>query len=114
MKDEEGKYVSPAEFIPIAETSGMSDDIFWLVLKRVCEFLSSGRIHAIDSISINLSMTQLENPELDQQILAVIKKYGLSPKQVKFEITEQQLASNPVIVGEIVRKMLLWIPVLPG
>lgn len=106
MKNEKGEYVSPAEFIPIAETSGMIDDIFWLVLKRVCEFLSSGRITAMDSISINLSMTQLENPELDQQILTVIGKYGLSPSQVKFEITEQQLANNPVIVGDIVRKML--------
>lgn len=106
MKNEAGEYVSPAEFIPIAETSGMIEDIFWLVLKRACEFLGSGRIPAMDSISINLSMTQLENPELAQQILAVIRKYGLSPKQVKFEITEQQLACNPVIVGDIVRKML--------
>lgn len=106
MKNEEGEYIWPSEFIPIAETAGMIDDIFWLVLKRVCEFLSGGQTPGLESVSINLSMTQLENPQLNEQILEMLKEYGLSQEQIKFEITEQQLSNNPAIVGQTIHKMM--------
>ena len=40
MKDEDGSYISPEEFIPIAEETGMVNEIFWLTLERVCRFIS--------------------------------------------------------------------------
>ena len=106
MKDRDGGYVSPAEFIPVAEASGMIGAIFWFVLKEVCRMISSGQIAMPDGISINLSMTQLEDPDLDAKIMEVVAEYGLSPEQIKFEITEEQLSSHPVIAGDTLRKML--------
>ena len=106
MKNEDGEYIPPSEFIPIAETAGMIDDIFWLVLRDSCRLLSSGTTPGLKAISVNLSMTQLENPRLDGQILEMMKEYGISREQIKFEITEQQLAGNPAVVGNTIHRML--------
>lgn len=106
MKDEEGGYISPAEFIPIAEELGIVDNIFWLVLEHVCEFLNSGDFPALDSISVNLSMNQLEDPELAERVAGLVKEYHLPQKRIKFEITESQISENQMIVGETVRRMI--------
>lgn len=106
MKNEKGEYVSAEEFIPIAEEFGMIDDIFWIVLEHVCEFLSRRQLTKLESISINLSMIQLEDLNFTQKVLETLKKYNLKQENITFEITERQFSDNSVIVQNTIRQMI--------
>ena len=62
LRDYDGEPVSPSEFIPLAEETGLIDDLSWIVLEEVCTLLGQMQ-DKIDSISINLSMQQFEDPQ---------------------------------------------------
>lgn len=94
MRDEMGRVISPAEFIPIAEEVGVIDRIFWFVLEDVCRMLRDRPGLPMTTVSINLSMPQFEDADLAQRIDAVCRGYGIAPSRIKFEITERTLAAD--------------------
>ncbi len=91
LNDDSGAPVSPDEFIPLAEETGMIGDLTWIVLEEVCRLLSSGQAPGLNSISVNLSMQQLQDPDLTERICRYLDQYGLSPEHLKVEITERFL-----------------------
>ena len=90
----EGEAISPAEFIPLAEESDLINDLSWLVLEEVCRLLSGGTVSALESVSINLSMQQFLDPNLVPRLRRCLDTYGLSPTQLKIEITERVAAQD--------------------
>lgn len=90
----EGEPISPAEFIPLAEESGLINDLSWLVLEEVCRLLSGGTVSALESVSINLSMQQFLDPDLVPRLRRCLETYALSPTQLKIEITERVAAQD--------------------
>jgi diguanylate cyclase len=82
--------ISPVEFIPIAERSGQIIALGQWVIEEVCRQLRSWRRAglATSKIAINLSQIQLRSPTIVQEIIAVTGKYGISPSELIFEITE--------------------------
>ena len=62
-KDRNGCFISPAEFIPIAEEIGVVNEIFWLVIEEVFRLLKEHESE-YRTISINMSMEQFDNPQL--------------------------------------------------
>ncbi|QOY35081.1 EAL domain-containing protein [Anaerobacillus isosaccharinicus] len=88
--------VSPAEFIPIAEESGLIIEIGKFVIDQVCRDLQQlHKTYPHLRIAINLSPKQFLDTELELSILAVIKKYRLDPKFIEFEITETAIMIDP-------------------
>ncbi|MBT9775756.1 EAL domain-containing protein [Clostridium sp. MCC353] len=106
MKDEEGSFVSPSEFIPIAEEIGLVDRIFWFVLEEVCGFLKADKSLPLKSISVNLSMPQFEDPRLLEKVRDLIDRYGIPIERIKFEITEREISDDAAMAGETVRRMV--------
>ena len=104
LRDYDGEPVSPAEFIPLAEETGLIDDLSWIVLEEVCMLLGhmSGQI---DSISINLSMQQFEDRNLSGRINACLKRSGLSPDKLKIEVTERVLLQDMDYMRMIMEEM---------
>lgn len=92
--DEHGEMISPTEFIPVAEKNGLLDDITWIVIKKVCQFLGENKNLPIKSISINVSMQQLTDKTLLQRIRSSLYQYDIAPEQLKIEITERVIAKN--------------------
>ncbi|MBP5604000.1 MAG: EAL domain-containing protein, partial [Ruminiclostridium sp.] len=89
MKNDEGKYVSPSEFIPIAEETGIIVELGEIVFTKACEFLRDCRGKSgIDYLEINLSVVQCETPDLAERILAIMEEYGVNPDWINLEITE--------------------------
>ncbi|SDZ38187.1 PAS domain S-box-containing protein/diguanylate cyclase (GGDEF) domain-containing protein [Micromonospora pattaloongensis] len=83
--------VPPDAFIPLAEETGAIASIGSWVLAQSCRQLAAWhRLPGWDrlGISVNLSATQLRQPELASQTLAVIKHAGVQPTDVWLEITE--------------------------
>lgn len=90
MFDDKLGFVSPEEFIPIAERNGLITEIGEIVLRNVCCFIQceSPETLGINHIGVNLSTIQCMHDRFSEQLLDIMKEYGVSPCQINFEITE--------------------------
>lgn len=89
--------VSPAEFIPIAEETGLIVPIGKWVLETACAQLSAWQqdIQTRDLIlSVNVSTKQFRQPDFVAQVQAMIQRYGINPSRLKLELTESILLDN--------------------
>ena len=88
--------VSPAEFIPLAEQSGLIVQIGEWVLRQAClqsvAWQRAGYVAL--RVTINLSARQLELPDLVQRIQAVLLQTGADPARLGVEVTESTLAAD--------------------
>ncbi|KUL21515.1 putative bifunctional diguanylate cyclase/phosphodiesterase [Actinoplanes awajinensis] len=86
-----GKPVSPAEFIPVAEQTGLIVDLGAWILDTACADAADWqRRHGASAplISVNVSARQLLDPDLPDLVAATLVRHGLDPDQVTLEITE--------------------------
>lgn len=97
--------ISPAEFIPIAEQTGLIVPIGWIVLRQAC--LQMHLWHqqfpeqATLSISVNLSVKQFGQADLVNQIQQILTETGLPPQRLKLEITESALMESPELAARM-------------
>lgn len=94
MKDERGKYISPEEFIPIAEKNGTILRLGEFVFEKVCRLLSEIKPEelGIQKIDINLSVVQCMQETLSDQILNIASLYRIPSSLLNLEITETAAA----------------------
>jgi diguanylate cyclase (GGDEF)-like protein len=92
MKDSHGAYVSPAEFVPVAEDLGLIDDIGDWVVKEACVFAKTWPENIM--LSVNLSSVQFKKKTACPSVLAALKLSGLNPSQLIVEVTESVLLSE--------------------
>ncbi len=90
--------VSPAEFIPMAEETGVIGAVGKWVLAEAC-----GQMRSLQqlfprtpqlSLSVNLSGRQILQPGLVEQIAAVLEKARMDPRTLRLELTESVLVEN--------------------
>jgi diguanylate cyclase (GGDEF)-like protein/PAS domain S-box-containing protein len=88
--------VSPSEFIPFAEESGLIVDIGSWVLKSACAELSQWRLSGLPEIrmSINISARQLMEEYIVSDILTILKDYDLPGSSLELEITENAIMDD--------------------
>lgn len=100
---EDGTFISPYEFIPVAEQSGLIQTISELMLRQTCRHLKRLEQSGHDglSASMNLSAREFRDPGLARKILSIIQETGLQPGLFNIEITESQLMTHPEESREI-------------
>lgn len=87
-----GRMVSPSEFIPAAESTGLIKKITLATLQRALKDLSDWLTVLPECyLSVNLSAKDFENPQLFSCISSLINEYDIKPKHLVFEITETVL-----------------------
>lgn len=98
LYDKELGFISPDEFISIAEHNGTIIEIGDIVFEKVCKFISENNLKklGIDYIEINLSTLQCMQDGLAEHFISVMKKYNVSPQMINFEITETAKSLNEV------------------
>ncbi|QTH63695.1 EAL domain-containing protein [Psychrosphaera ytuae] len=82
-------FVSPAEFIPIAEQSNLILKVGDWVLEKAAQFVHESKQNVV--VSVNLSAKQFESGHLVMNLNNVITKYGIDPTLLEVEITESSL-----------------------
>ncbi|MGO0061859.1 putative bifunctional diguanylate cyclase/phosphodiesterase [Brevibacillus fluminis] len=89
-------WISPAEFIPLAEETGLINPIgLWVIQKACHDMKQLQRLHASPKmIAVNLSPLQLENKQLPKQIRDILRASGLAANRLELEITESSIAKN--------------------
>ena len=86
--------VSPADFIPVAERTGLIVPLGRQVLATACRQLAAWAHDPVRSrltISVNASAREFRHPQFVSLVLAVLEKEGADPRQLKLEITESLL-----------------------
>ena len=82
-------YISPAEFIPVAEETGLITSLGAYVLKRACAEAVQWPSHV--KLAVNLSALQFRTGNLFALVKHTLEETGLSPKRLELEITETLL-----------------------
>lgn len=86
-------HVSPAEFIPMAESSGLIVPIGEWVLENACRQIAQWQALglAVPRVAINLSAIQIQQRNIVERIELILQRTGISASQLEFEITEGSL-----------------------
>jgi len=96
--------ISPAEFIPFAEESGLIVDIGHWVIKTACRDLSRWRLAGLPEIklAINISARQLMEDGIVRFLINTIKSYDIPGHCMELEITENAIMDD---MDSVVRKL---------
>jgi len=98
--------VSPAHFIPLAEETGMILPLGEWVLESACQQLvewSRNPMTAHWTLAVNVSASQLAQPEFVSSVSKVLQRSGAPAAQLKLELTESMLVND---VEDIIVKMM--------
>ena len=90
--------VSPADFIPLAEKTGLIIPIGGWVLNQACRQLMAWHAKYPSapplSMNVNLSVKQLADPELVGRVARILAETGIPPETLKLELTESSLMTE--------------------
>jgi len=91
-----GELVSPADFIPVAETCGLIQKIDRWVVEQACKALSQWRdIHGWElRMAVNLTPVDISTPDFVSWIKKFAKQYSLPPPWLEIELTETMLCNT--------------------
>jgi diguanylate cyclase (GGDEF)-like protein len=101
-RTEDGRFVPPDRFIPIAEYSGLIIDIGAWVLREACAELVRVRAagHLDFTMSINVSQVQFRHPHFIDMLRQALDDTGAPPERVELEITESMAMEEPDLLIE--------------
>ena len=90
-------FVSPADFIPIAEANGLIRDIFKYVLSASCRQLQAWEALGISNVtvSVNISAAQLRDRTLVETVLTTLEQTGQPSSALEIELTETSVIRSP-------------------
>jgi diguanylate cyclase (GGDEF)-like protein len=99
--------LSPVEFIPLAEETGLVVQMGWWVLDEAARNAARWQLEQSEpfQVAINLSARQLTQPDLADRVAAVIAETGVQPSSLCFEITESVLMDEAEVVLEVIARV---------
>lgn len=99
--------ISPKEFIPIAEESGLIFELGAWALKEAClvnkQLLDSGTTPC--TISVNISPVQINHFDFFTTLSSILKETGLPPKYLELELTESALVHSLMDTATLIKKL---------
>ena len=99
-------FISPDEFIPMAERTRMIKPLTKWVLKQAFQHCAEWHKAGFDLIvSVNLSAKDLHNPELPDLIAGIVGSAGIKPEWIILEITESSIMTDPEKALEIIERL---------
>jgi diguanylate cyclase (GGDEF)-like protein len=104
---EDGGFISPTVFVPLAEYSGLIVEIGDWVLDQAC--LQLLRLDALGlghmRVAVNVSMQQFRSIGFAERVVATITKHGIQMNRVELEITESVVMDEPQMVIDVLTEL---------
>ncbi len=91
-RGDDAQPISPAEFIPIAEETGLIDELGMWTLRRACRDAAAWPGL---KVSVNVSPAQFPNPNFAEAVAAVLEQTGFPANRLEIEVTETYLVTHP-------------------
>ena len=97
----------PSEFIPVAEETGLIKEIGMVVLDKVCAAIAQMLADGIQfqNIHVNISAVQMMQDDFAALALEIIRRHGIPPSKLEFEITESVLSSSIERVRQVIHQL---------
>jgi diguanylate cyclase (GGDEF)-like protein len=96
--------LAPDAFLSIAEASGSLETIDWQMFDLTCAAVSR-LVRPGQYVNLNFSPRHFRDKQMDQRLLALLREHGVSPSQVRIEVTEGTLIENSDQVAEIIDRL---------
>ena len=89
-------FISPGDFIPIAEATGLIVPLGEWVLRTACAQNKAWQDAGMAPfmVAVNLSARQFQQPDLVQKAVAILKETGLAPRYLELEVTESMVMGD--------------------
>jgi diguanylate cyclase (GGDEF)-like protein/PAS domain S-box-containing protein len=105
----DGKAVSPATFVPMAEELGLIDSLGTWILQQVCQQFAVWKKRypdaGLDYVTVNVSSRQLMQQNFLRIVEQALEKSGLKPRDVLLEITETALMDSQAAAAQVLRQL---------
>ncbi len=103
----EGKFISPAVFIPLAEYSGLIVEIGDWVINQACKQIKVLEQQKFDhvGISVNVSIPQFKRDNFVDSVIQATIRHDVKPSKLELEITENILMDEPQVVIDALVKL---------
>ncbi len=100
-------FISPEDFIPVAERCGLIHEIDDLVFEKVCSFIAKENLssYGIRKVEVNLSGNEVVDRKTYSRLIGKMEKYHIPPKFINFEITETAFINNDEAFKDNVQKL---------
>ena len=98
--------ISPVDFIPLAESSGLILPLGEQILEMACDEINRWKQLGLPEllVAVNLSPTQFADPKLIEKISETLQRKGVSPHLVELEITENTLMdTGPEVIDRLTK-----------
>lgn len=107
LKDAQLGSISPVEFIPIAENSGMIVEITYIVFEKVIRFIKRVKSAGLSlgAVAINLSAVNFMQNDISQKIMQIITENGIDPSEIRLELTEGILVDSFNNVKDVMNRL---------
>lgn len=98
--------VSPSEFIPLAEDTGLIVPIGEWVLRQACEQNRRWQQQGFAPIqmAVNISARQFHDQNLSQTVIRILKESGMTPGHLELELTESSIMQNPEFAAGVLTR----------
>ncbi|MEW6981077.1 EAL domain-containing protein [Colwelliaceae bacterium 6471] len=103
----DGKFISPAVFIPLAEYSGLIISIGDWVINQACQQIKKLEENGFDnvSISVNVSIPQFRRDNFVETVIETTQRHQVQPNKLELEITENILMDDPQVVVDALKHL---------
>lgn len=107
--EENGRSISPREFIPVLEETGAIVSFGERVIAKTFHFMHTHKealtASGLETIAINVSPTQYSATGFSEKLIALAKQYDINPNSIILEITEDVVSNNIDNVVDVMRRL---------
>ena len=107
IEDKHLGVLQPGDFIALAEQTGLIVQLSHILLAKVCQLVKQIPEDALESIAVNLSGKDFESKMVGKTLLGILKREGVDPKRIGFEITETVVLHSYEAVADVMEKLSL-------
>ncbi|MBU0689818.1 MAG: EAL domain-containing protein [Gammaproteobacteria bacterium] len=106
-KHPEFGFISPAVFIPVAEQTGLINEIGDWVLRQAVlqQRLWQSQGHEIVPVAVNLSVAQFQQSDLVERIQRIVREGGLDARYIELELTESMLMESAIDQNSVLNQL---------
>ncbi|SAK52346.1 diguanylate cyclase/phosphodiesterase with PAS/PAC sensor(s) [Caballeronia calidae] len=101
----DGTIVGPSEFLPSVEGLRLIGRLDLYMLERVAAILSNARFAHWPPVHVNCSSYSMTRPEFADDVLALLRRYRVSPSRVCLELTEGALVAEPDLARRTMQRL---------
>ena len=103
----DGSFVRPDEFIELAETAGLINELDHVIFEKILETINQLKEQGCNlPVAFNASSYDLVEPSYFEQIKTKIEEYNILPSMLELEVTETQAISNYNLIKEALERFI--------